>query len=335
MDVAIIGAGLMGRWHLATARSLGARIVAIVDRDVRSAEALGKRAPGAITGARLDVLGNRGVRAAHVCTPSSLHAEHAINLAELGIHALIEKPLAADATVTQRVLEAAQHSSVQICPVHQYAFQPGVERALRAIETLGPMHSVDFSICSAGADNGAMSPADLVNEILPHPISILQRLLPGALLSHLQWTILRSRPGEMLATGMYQDVLISIFISAHARPTCMNTRIRCKSGSIEINGFHGYAVVSSGEVSRFAKISSPFIGSVRTLAAASSNLAGRALRREPAYSGLRTLTRRFYASVAGEDGTAPPIDAATILEGAAARDILSSADEFTSNRLAS
>jgi predicted dehydrogenase len=335
LDVAIIGAGLMGRWHLSTARSLGARIVAIVDRDMRAAETLSRHAPAARLGTDLGILRGLPVKVAHVCTPTAAHAETAIALADLGIHAFVEKPLAASASVTGQVLEAALRNAVHVCPVHQYAFQPGIDRALRAISTLGPLHRIDFNICSAGADSGSITPRELVDEILPHPISILQRILPGAPVSHLQWTTLRPRPGELLATAMHDGVLISMFVSAHARPTCMNTQLQCKSGAVEINGFHGYAVVSSGEVSRGAKISAPFLGSLRTLTAASSNLAGRMLRREPAYAGLRNLTRLFYTAAASGGGSTSPIDRATILEGAALRDVLTAASEDRDHRRAS
>jgi len=335
LDVAIIGAGLMGRWHLATAQSLGARVVAIVDRDIHAATGLARLAPAALTGTSLAVLGDRPVMAAHVCTPTATHAEIAFALAAIGVHAFVEKPLAGSASVTGSVLEAARRAGVQVCPVHQYAFQPGVERALIAMRTLGPLHRIDFNICSAGADRGAISPGDLVNEILPHPISILQRLMPGAPAASLQWAILRSKPGELLATAAHEGVLISIFVSAHARPTCMNTHIQCGSGSIDINGFHGYAVVNSGDVSRSAKISAPFMGSLRTLAAASSNLVGRSLRREPAYPGLKSLTRLFYAAIAVRGGAGPPIDSATILEGAAVRDVLTAEVQDSRRRQAS
>lgn len=322
----------MGRWHLATARSLGARVVAVVDRDLDRARLLSRHAPAAHISTDLGALKRHRVAAAHVCTPTHTHADYSIGLAELGVHAFVEKPLATDAHLTKRILDAAQLAGVQICPVHQYAFQPGVDRALRAVERIGPIHSVDFSICSAGAVSGSISPAELVNEILPHPISILQRLLPGAQLSRLEWTVLRSQPGEMLATAKHQTVLLSIFVSAHARPTSMDTRIRCQSGSIEINGFHGYAVVNSGDVSRIAKIRHPFVSSMRTLTVASSNLAGRSLRGEPAYPGLRSLMRRFYSSVISDGSTPPPINAASILDGAVVRDILSGADDSTNRR---
>ena len=126
---------------------------------------------------------------------------------------------------------------------------------------------------------------------------------------------------------MHGGVLISMFVSAHARPTCMSTKLQCKSGAVEINGFHGYAVVTPGEVSKAAKIGAPFLGSLRTLTAASSNLASRSLRREPAYSGLRELVRRFYVAVASGGESKPPIDRATIIEGATLRDILAAAND--------
>lgn len=332
LDVAIIGAGLMGRWHLATARSLGARVVAIVDHDIAAARILGRNAPAAAVASDLGTLRSVKVQAAHICTPTASHAETAIALADLGVHALVEKPLAANASTTELVLEAARRNNVHICPVHQYAFQPGIEDALRALKRLGRLQRIEFNICSAGAESGAITPSDLVDEILPHPISILQRIMPGAPLASLKWSALRPGAGALLATAAHDGTLISMFISAHARPTCMNTQLQCEFGSVEINGFHGYAVVHPGKVSRGAKITAPFMGSWRTLTAASLNLTGRMLRREAAYAGLRNLTRQFYLAVDGKGRSSLPIDRATILEGAAVRDLLSMSGDLGRRR---
>ena len=289
LNVAIIGAGLMGRWHFEIARSLGARVVAIVDSDPSAARRLAQRRP---------------------------------NLLERGISALVEKPLAVDAATTRRMLEAASRTGTQICPVHQYAFQRGVERARTVLPRLGTVHRVEFNICSAGAADGVMAPDDLIDEILPHPISILQRLFPDMPINRLERRILRAGPGELLASSKHGETLISIYISANARPTRMTTQLQCANGSIEIDGYHGYAIVLPGVVSRTAKIGAPFTRSWRNLTAASSNLAVRALDGEAAYPGLRELTRQFYAAVERNDRSLAPVPTDAILAGAEARDVL-------------
>ncbi len=311
----------MGRWHFEVARSLGARIVAIVDSDQKAAQLLGRRAPHArLLSQSASLETHLAVEVAHVCTPAATHASIALDLLERGISALVEKPLADDAATTRRILETAQRTGAQICPVHQYAFQDAIERARAALANLGTVHRIEFNICSAGASDGVMTPANLISEILPHPISILQRFFPDMPVNHLAWSILNANPGEFLASSQYRETLISIYISANARPTRMTTQLQCASGSIEIDGYHGYAIVLPGAVSRAAKISAPFSRSLGHLTAAAKNLAGRSLRGEAAYPGLKELTRQFYESVARKDRSLAPISIDAILAGAEARD---------------
>jgi predicted dehydrogenase len=310
----------MGRWHCNVAQSLGANVVAIVDSDLNAAKRLQAKALKAEAQQDISGLKKLSVKVAHVCTPTASHAETVLALTGLGIHSFVEKPLAETAEKTQWLLDMAKRSGVLMCPVHQYAFQPGMEIALRALNDLGSLRRIDFNICSAGAERGSVTAQGLLSEILPHPISMLQRLVPGAPLARLQWSVLRASQGDFLAIAKYDGVLISMSISANARPTRMTTLIQCDGGSIDIDGFHGYAVVTNGEVSKSSKITAPFSRSIQTLAAASHNLASRVLRWEPAYPGLRDLMRRFYTATLA--GTPSPIDPATVLAAAVTRDIL-------------
>ncbi|MDP3174725.1 MAG: Gfo/Idh/MocA family oxidoreductase [Phenylobacterium sp.] len=324
LDVAIIGAGLMGRWHLATARRLGARIVAVVDPDAAAATALARDAPGALTypTARA-MLSVGGVVAAHVCTPAATHLPIALELIGAGVHALIEKPAVETRDEAEQLAQAALAAGVQICPVHQYAFQPALSRAIRRLPALGALRRIDLDICSAGAEGGpAARQTKVLGEILPHPLSIIQRVTPDVALDALDWRTVRAAPGELLATADAQGVLISIFISLDARPTRFALQLQTRGGTIAIDGFHGFSVELDGQVSRVAKITGPFTTAGRTLAAASANLLGRAARREGAYVGLRDLTRAFYSAVRASDPAAQPISLDAIVAGAAARETI-------------
>lgn len=105
----ILGLGSMGRHHVRNARATGGvDLVALAD-------------PG---GDRFGVAGDlpvrRGVRelidagidAAIVATPTALHEEAALALAEAGVHALIEKPLAASVEEGTRIRDAFAAASL-------------------------------------------------------------------------------------------------------------------------------------------------------------------------------------------------------------------------------
>jgi hypothetical protein len=97
-------------------------------------------------------------------------------------------------------------------------------------------------------------------------------------------------------------------------------RVVADAGSVEADLFHGFAVRRSPSVSRSAKITQPFRNAGLEIVSASGNLARRAVRREPAYPGLRELVRLFYASVS--NGSQSPISFSETLDVARARDVI-------------
>ena len=315
----IIGAGLMGRWHLAAAQRAGAQVVAVIDPDAAAARLLTKSAPGAVALADLKSLPTDArIDAAHVCTPVASHAALTTALLERGVHVFVEKPTAPCADTVRALIETAAARDLYVCPVHQYAFQPGVELA-RARTTGGEVRRIDFTICSAGAVGRFEGRADAVAaEILPHPLSILQRLQPQADIGAVEWSVTRAGPGEFAIVGQVGAALAAIAISLSTRPTCFQTRVHTADGLIEIDGFHGHAVTLNGRVSRAAKVLAPFERGAKGLAGASVALTGRALRRDLAYPGLRNLTRRFYEALS--DATRRPISPTETLACALAGD---------------
>jgi predicted dehydrogenase len=310
----------MGRHHARAARWAGGRVVGIVDPDAEVARALAGKFSSA--GVFADI--NEALRlskpdVAHVCTPLETHADIARALAAAGVHAFVEKPLAGTAGETAALLSAFAAAKRAICPVHQYAFQSSVEEAAALIPDIGALQRISFDICSAGGGDDVSRLDQVASEILPHPLSMLQRLV-GADLDALDWALARPSPGEWLATATLGQTLISISISLGARPTCFATRLLGSRKSILLDNFHDFATVLDGRASRATKIVQPLKHSLQTLSGASINLLKRAARGENAYPGLRTLVGRFYAAI--RNGTPPPILPSEALAVAATRDRL-------------
>lgn len=316
---AIIGAGLMGRWHADSIRRIGGRVTVIVDPDESARRALQERHPQAHLARELDpAFVASHSTAAHVCTPVSTHASMVTELVSAGLHVLVEKPFTDSAESTAALLAAAQGRGVVVCPVHQFLFQHGVKRLLRWVPEMGPVRRIEFSTCSAGAlSDDPESLDDLIGEVLPHPLSLIQAVL-AVPLARLNWEIAHPSPGEFRGLATVGGTIVDIAISAHGRPTENSLRVVADGGSIVADLFHGYAVRHSGTVSRRAKITAPFVRSGMALGSASINLARRVIRREPAYPGLRDLVRAFYATITS--GGAPPIEPDAIVDVATTRD---------------
>ena len=318
---AIIGAGLMGRWHADAVARTGGAVTLIVDPNEGARDALGKKHPGARLEGGLDAGAVAKVaRVAHVCTPLATHLRVMTELVEAGVHVLVEKPFTENANDARSVVALATKRGVSVCPVHQFLFQDGVRHLRSWVSELGPVRRVEFSTCSAGAVGGDAAAQDaLIAEILPHPLSLVSNLLEVET-SGLAWHVVHPKPGEFRAIASVNEIVVDVAISAHGRPTENVLRVIGENGSATADLFHGFASRLSPNVSRGAKVVRPFAESAGTFAAAASNLARRAARGESAYPGLRELVREFHNAVRTSGPS--PITAAAIIDVAIARDTL-------------
>jgi predicted dehydrogenase len=265
-----------------------------------------------------EALRSAEARIGHLCTPTACHVPQARQLLAAGCHVIVEKPMAATGRSTEELLAAAASRSLMICPVHQLLFQRGVARAEALRQDVGPWRHIDAVACSAG---GVAAPAaaqdDIVEELLPHPLSLFARLA-GPSVAAANWSVLRPHPGELRAWGSCDGVSYAMTVSLAGRPTRNSLRLIGEQGTVHVDLFHGFAVREGSAVSRARKLMRPFVLSASTLASAAVNLALRTARWEPAYPGLRELVGGFYEAVAR--GGPPPISAGETLDVARARD---------------
>lgn len=321
----VVGAGLMGRWHAHAITHVGGRVVAVIDPDVSRAEHLSARLPNR-PGRATDLasaIRDHGIQVLHVCTPLGSHDAIARVAIEAGVPVLIEKPLAPDAAAAAALHALAEARGVLLCPVHQFLFQPGILAAQSHLPALGDVRQLDVIACSAGADGGSDAEREAVAlDILPHGLALARRLL-GVPLAGARWHVSAGAPGEIRALADVADTSVALSVSMRARPTENTLVARCDRGTIRANLFHGYATVEHGQPSMMDKVARPFVGSTQTLGVALANLVGRAIRREPAYPGLRELVRRFHLACAH---LAPsPITVDESVDVAHVRDIIRSA----------
>ena len=321
LPIGIAGAGLMGRWHADAARSAGARVLGVADPDLERA----RRLASACGGARAfpdvaSMLEALELRAVQVCSPLPTHAPLVELALARGLDVLVEKPLARDLAETQRLLAQAERARVRLAPVHQFPFQRGFVRARAGLARAGALRHAEMSVCTAGGvGRDERGLAELVAEILPHPLSVAQVLF-GARFAEAAWRIERFGPGEALLQGSDGALSFRTLVSCASRPPESSLLLRGELGTWHVDFFHGYSFFEPGSTSRAAKILRPFQRSARTLLAASANLARRALERESAYPGLRVLVAAFYRAV--REGGPAPIEPRAVLELARVRDRL-------------
>ena len=318
----------MGRWHAWAVKRAGGCISAVMDLDPESAKRLAKNYSGAESFSDVEEMLNRTkLNVLHVCTPPPTHYKIAELAIDAGLNLLIDKPLTPMAADTERLFTRAAGRSVLICPVHQFIFQDGVLKAKESLLRIGRIIHMDGTFCSAGGADLAgveatgQSPLlnEIVADILPHPLSLMQVFLQNGL-SKEDWMTVRPGHGEFRAVCETLGITLSIFISMNARPTECSFKIIGTDGTIHIDMFHGYSFIEPGKVSRSRKIIHPFDLAVRRLSAAAVNLGRRFIRWEPAYPGLKRLVSSFYKAV--RMGAESPISREDTIAIARVRDLL-------------
>jgi UDP-N-acetylglucosamine 3-dehydrogenase len=134
----LVGLGMMGRHHARILGSLdGVDLVAVSDP-------MGD--PHGVAGGRevlksVDDLIKTGVDYAMVAAPTAFHEELALKLADAGVHALIEKPLAVNTPAAQRITDAFTKAGLVGAVGHIERYNPALQQ-LRARLDNGDLGSV-------------------------------------------------------------------------------------------------------------------------------------------------------------------------------------------------
>ncbi|ALE92681.1 dehydrogenase [Arthrobacter alpinus] len=137
----LIGLGMMGRHHGRVLRELeGVELVAVAD-------AFGDPhgvADGLKLCSSVEELIAEGVDMAVVAVPTMLHEEVATALAEAGIHALVEKPIAIDSASGRRISDAFDKNSLVGAVGHIERFNPALQRLRQRLEAgdLGEVYQI-------------------------------------------------------------------------------------------------------------------------------------------------------------------------------------------------
>ena len=201
-----------------------------------------------------------------------------------------------------------------ICPVHQFAFQRGFGRMLAQRDRLGEIVRIEGTVCTAGGE-GLAPPArrDLLVGIVPHFVS----LVPGPRrrrLARLPGTCSPRRSDDLAPVTRAGTTQLSL-LRDDARTPAAQRAPRRRHGALRPPGSHPRPLRVGGRWHLpAARAAAPFRRSAAGLSMAALNLAGRALRREHDFPGLRALIGAAHRAV--REGGPPPVPPEEIVEAA-------------------
>lgn len=137
----LVGFGQMGRHHARVLNFLpGVELVGIAEPDPRI-DRSSEHFPFVAT---VDKLVARGLDLAVVSVPTTAHEDVAVQLAEAGVHALIEKPVAPDAPAARRIAEAFGSRGLVSCVGHIERYNPALQELRRRLANgeLGAIYQI-------------------------------------------------------------------------------------------------------------------------------------------------------------------------------------------------
>lgn len=130
----LVGAGAIGQTYAqAFGRCGHVELVAVCDVDAATAARVaGQHGCAALPNVR--ALEQAGVEAVVVCTPPNTHPELCVELAELGLHVLCEKPMAIDAGSARRMIAAAHRAGTVLTMASKFRYVNDVVAAKEMID---------------------------------------------------------------------------------------------------------------------------------------------------------------------------------------------------------
>lgn len=133
MNVAVVGAGRMGRHHARTYASLpNVRLIGVVDPNINKAGILTKEFGGIpFSSAQELITAFPSLDAVSIASTTTTHEAASVPFLNAGIACLIEKPIAGDTATGERITKAAAASGATLQVGHTERFNPAIRALAR------------------------------------------------------------------------------------------------------------------------------------------------------------------------------------------------------------
>ncbi len=177
LRIGVIGTGHMGRNHV---RNLSEEkrfdFVGIYDSDKKQAEEVASKYDVRAFDTLDDLLNE--VEAVVVAVPSSLHKEIALKVAEHGVHALVEKPLATTSEDARTITNTFREKQLKLAVGHIERFNP-VFRELKKLVGQEEIFYIEACRYSPFSGSGRITDTTVVEDLMIHDVDLVCALMDG------------------------------------------------------------------------------------------------------------------------------------------------------------
>lgn len=135
INIGFLGAGDVADLHAEAVNKLaGATLKGLWNRTPERGLAKAAKYGCATYKSADDLLNDPEIDAVFILTNMETHAAYTIKAAQAGKHILVEKPAASSIAELQKMQQAVEKAGVHCMPVHNYIYEPGVERMQQMIQ---------------------------------------------------------------------------------------------------------------------------------------------------------------------------------------------------------
>lgn len=129
----IVGCGHIAKKHVAAIDAVeNAELVAICDTNEERLKEFAREGVASYTD--LGEMLKADVDVVSICTPSGIHADLTIQVAEAKKHVIVEKPMALTLEDADRMIDACEKNGVKLAVVHPNRFRPAVVELRRQLD---------------------------------------------------------------------------------------------------------------------------------------------------------------------------------------------------------
>jgi len=251
LRVAVVGCGFVAESHIEAWRNVGARVVAVCDKNASLAQSKAEKwripryyedVSKMIKEEKLDV--------ASICTPANVRLGVVKPLMENGIHVVIEKPFAMSVAEAEKMVELKNRYGVKLTVVHNWLFSHIMKKTLRSLERkeVGDLLGVEIDLLHTKDDPMAANPshwchsieAGRFGEMLPHPLYMMRAILGEVKVRHISGSKLGSYPWMPIdeLRVLLEDIngrMASMYVSFNATRSETTLKVFGTTGILDVN----------------------------------------------------------------------------------------------------